>query len=56
VFDVTANALCGMVVRGGMNDNKCEIYYTDALDLIHLVEAIRDRAPSVYYLKPARAR
>jgi hypothetical protein len=51
VFDETANALCGMVVRGGMTGGKCTIYYIDIFDIIRLLEAISERAENTYYTK-----
>jgi hypothetical protein len=51
VFDQTANALCGMVVRGGMTGPVCRLYYLDASDLLRLLQAVYDRADSTYYTK-----
>jgi hypothetical protein len=51
VFDQTANALCGMVIRGGMNGNKCTIYYIDIFDIVRLLEGVRVRATNVDYTK-----
>jgi hypothetical protein len=33
VFDKTTSALCGMVVRGGMNGHECHIHYVDIFDI-----------------------
>jgi hypothetical protein len=52
VFDITANALCGMVVRGGMQGNRATVQYIDAFDLLRFVEAVSSGATSTYYLKP----
>jgi hypothetical protein len=52
VFDLTANALCGMVVRGGLHKNKCEILYADIYDIVRMLEAVRDRERAVSYYKP----
>jgi hypothetical protein len=38
VFDQTAIALCGMVVRGGMTGNKCNVYYVDIFDVVRFLE------------------
>jgi hypothetical protein len=58
VFDVTANALCGMVVRGGMSGHSCRILYVDIFDIMKLLEAVHSGAESTYYAKtltlPAR--
>jgi hypothetical protein len=58
VFDSTANALCGMAVRGGMNGHRCDILYVDIFDIVKLIEAVSDRAECTYYAKtlafPAR--
>jgi hypothetical protein len=51
VFNKTANALCGMVIRGGMSGPACTIYYVDVFDIVRLLEAISTRAPSTYYIK-----
>jgi hypothetical protein len=40
VFDVTANALCGMVGRGGMNGNQCNIYYVDIADIVQCLDCV----------------
>jgi hypothetical protein len=57
VFDLTANALCGMVIRGGMNGKRCEIRYVDILDIVRLLEGVNTRAENVHYIKhvPKRA-
>jgi hypothetical protein len=51
VFDRTANALCGMVVRGGMTGPICHLYYLDAFDIFRLLQAVHNRADSSYYIK-----
>jgi hypothetical protein len=51
VFDQTANALCGMVVRGGMTGNKCNVYYIDIFDVVRFLEGVSDNAASTYYTK-----
>src|SRR5665213_3137249 len=51
VFDRTANALCGMVVRGGMNGTTCEIRYVDIFDIVRLLEAVSERSTQLDYLK-----
>jgi hypothetical protein len=47
VFDRTANALCGMVVRGGMTGPMCYVYYLDAFDILRLLEAVHRQRPTV---------
>jgi hypothetical protein len=51
VFDLTANKLCGMVVRGGLTNNQCQIFYVDISDIARMLEAVKDRKPSNFYLK-----
>jgi hypothetical protein len=51
VFDRTANALCGIVVRGGMTGPTCHLYYLDASDILRLLQAVHDRTAKVYYTK-----
>jgi hypothetical protein len=51
VFDVTANALCGMVVRGGMTGRKCTIHYIDIFDIAQLLQAVSEGASQTYYTK-----
>ena len=53
VLNETANALCGMVVRGGMTGNECTIYYIDITDIIALLEGIDRRATNLDYSKPS---
>jgi hypothetical protein len=40
-----------MVVRGGMSENKCDIYYADIFDVMKLLERVHTHASSVYYTK-----
>jgi hypothetical protein len=51
VFGLTANALCGMVVRGGMTGNRCQTHFVDMFDIMCLLEAINRHATSAYYTK-----
>ena len=51
VFDFTANALCGMVVRGTLHQHKCEILYADIYDIVRLLEAVRNRTRTTFYYK-----
>jgi hypothetical protein len=51
VFDFTANALCGMVIRGTLHQNNCEIRYADIFDIVRLLEAVRNRTRTVFYYK-----
>jgi hypothetical protein len=43
VFDITANALCGMVVRGGITANSYEYLYADIRHIVQLLLAVRNR-------------
>jgi len=49
VFNQTANALCGMVVRGGMTGNRCNIYYIDIFDIGCFLEGVSEGVASTYY-------
>jgi hypothetical protein len=51
VFNVTMNALCGMVVRGGLQENKCTIWYMDIFDVIKLLQAIYNGEMKTDYKK-----
>jgi hypothetical protein len=51
VFDLTAGALCGMVMRGTFQNGLCEVRYADIRDIIHLIEAVRTRATGALYFK-----
>jgi hypothetical protein len=55
VFNLSVNALCGMVVRGGMAGRKAIVHYIDAYDILRMLEAIRNNAPAAKYTKPAPA-
>ncbi|MEY9527356.1 hypothetical protein ABIF70_008497 [Bradyrhizobium japonicum] len=52
VFDLTAGALCGMVMRGTFRDGVCEVYYADIFDIIQCVEAVRARTLRSNYFQP----
>jgi hypothetical protein len=54
VFDQTANALCGMVNRGGMAGGMCTIHYIDIFDIMKVLEALSTRAASASYTKIIR--
>jgi hypothetical protein len=51
VFDETANALCGMVARGGMVKNKCNIFYIDIYDIVHFLTRVHKRESTTSYTK-----
>ena len=55
VFDETANGLCGMVMRGAIEGNSCQIYYIDMSDIMKFLEALHAGASSTYYLKSPSA-
>jgi hypothetical protein len=55
VYDQTADALCGMVMRGGMKGNRCTIHYLDIFDIVRFLEAVSRGAESAYYIKLAPA-
>jgi hypothetical protein len=51
VFNITANALCGMVVRGGMQEDTCTISYIDIFDIQKLIHAIHGEKSETDYRK-----
>jgi len=51
VFNVTANALCGMVVRGGLHGNRCTIWYVDFFDILKLIQAVHKGELETEYRK-----
>lgn len=53
VWNESANALCGIVVRGGMVGSECSMYYIDIADVLPLLDGIDQRASSVAYSKPS---
>jgi hypothetical protein len=53
VYNQTANALCGMVMRGGMTDSHCTIHYLDVFDIIRFLDAVSRSAQGAYYVKVA---
>jgi hypothetical protein len=54
VYDLTSNALCGMVVRGGMEGATCTILYIDIHDILQLLEGVSKGATNIYYFKQSR--
>jgi hypothetical protein len=52
VYNQTAQALSGMVMRGGMTGSRCTIYYLDVRDIVHFLDALSRGATSAYYTKP----
>lgn len=56
VFNQDLGALCGMVVRGGMQDKKCAIRYIDIFDIAHFLDSVSKGAATTTYEKvPERA-
>jgi hypothetical protein len=51
VFDITANALCGMVVRGGMSGNECNLRYVDIFDIMQMIESVHSGKAATNYTK-----
>jgi hypothetical protein len=49
VFDLTANRLCGMVMRGSFKDGLCRVRYANIDDIIVLLEVVRTRARGAFY-------
>jgi len=51
VFNVTQRALCGMVVRGAMNEEVCTLWYVDMFDIAKLLTAVHENRTDTYYRK-----
>jgi hypothetical protein len=51
VYDKTAGALCGMVVRGGMSGTKSNIRFIDMFDIVRFLEGAGSGAPGIDYRK-----
>jgi Trypsin-like peptidase domain len=51
VFNVTKEALCGMVVRGGMSNDECTLRYIDIFDIMQLLGAIDKGLTETHYKK-----
>jgi hypothetical protein len=51
VYDRSSNALCGMVIRGGMTDSYCTIHYLDIFDIVRFLEGVSEHKTSAYYMK-----
>lgn len=51
IYNKRANALCGMVVRGGMAGDTCLIMYFDVFDMIQLLTAFHDGRAETHYRK-----
>jgi hypothetical protein len=56
VYNRRVNALCGMVVRGGMSGNDCNILYFDVFDMMQLLSAVHEGQPGTYYRKRSTVR
>ena len=51
VYNARANALCGMVVRGGMQGSACTIMYFDIFDMMKLLAGVHDGLSQTFYRK-----
>jgi hypothetical protein len=51
VYDRTAGALCGMVVRGGMVGAKSAIHFIDVFDIVRFLEGVGSGATDTRYQK-----
>jgi hypothetical protein len=51
VYNASANALCGMVVRGGMQNNACVIRYFDIFDMMQLLKGVHEGLSQTFYRK-----
>jgi hypothetical protein len=53
VFNTSASALSGMVIRGGMVGRRAIIHYIDAYDILRILDAINRGVANTHYMKPA---
>jgi hypothetical protein len=51
IFNVSQSALCGMVVRGTMKDDRCTLFYVDMFDILQLLAAVHEGRTSTFYHK-----
>jgi Trypsin-like peptidase domain len=51
VYNASANALCGMVVRGGMQGSACTIRYFDIFDMMQLLAGVHEGLSQTFYRK-----
>ncbi len=51
VYDMTANALCGMVVRGSMAHRKSVIHFLDAFHIVEMLKAVERGNGSTSYTR-----
>jgi len=57
VYDETANALCGMVLRGGQGkDGLWRIYFADMFDIMHFLDAVHRGEAAATLPAPPRGR
>jgi hypothetical protein len=57
VYDESANALCGMVVRAGeVGDNIWRVHFVDIFDIMHMLEAIHEGKSETNYRKKISVR
>jgi hypothetical protein len=57
VYDETANALCGIVVRGGeIGNNVWRVHFVDIFDIMQMLDAIHSGKPETYYRKTITVR
>ncbi|MCG8041307.1 MAG: hypothetical protein JAZ15_11835 [Candidatus Thiodiazotropha endolucinida] len=55
VFNLTKNALCGMAIRGGMNDSKhCTVWYIDMFDIMKVLQDVHEGRSETFYEKTIR--
>jgi hypothetical protein len=55
VYDLTANVLCGMVVRGGQDeDGVWRMHFVDMFDIMHFLDAIHSGNTETDYRKTVR--
>ena len=52
VYNLSNNALCGMLTRGGLqSDGACTVYFIDVFDIIQFLDAVSAGSDKVSYLK-----
>lgn len=50
-FNLTRNGLCGMVLRGTLQNGRFNLMYVNAFDLFRFVEGVSLRSPNIFYTR-----
>jgi hypothetical protein len=51
VFNLSQKSLCGIVVRGGMNNDDCTLRYIDFFDVFKVLDAVHRKQSLAIYRK-----